>query len=187
VLRRLALNSGFYFDPRVVVAWQVSPHSLSARTALSVAENTDLIARAGNAVRANFPADVSSDYADILDRRLRFNMARLWLVFSRNSIDVAGLAQVLRFVGTQRAVLQSLARLPFARYAVLIWMALMLRPYGIRALLAGCLHAVKSRLVETRAVAHRIAKAREPAPFPACLSADDAAKKEVSPAARAEA
>jgi glycosyltransferase involved in cell wall biosynthesis len=168
VLRRLALNYGFYFDPAVVVAWQVSPHSFSARTALSLAENANLIARAGAAVRASFPADVGEAYADVLDRRLRFNMARLWLVYGGKSIDVAGLAQALRFAGVQRTVLQCLARLPFARYALLMWMALVLRPYALRALLAGCLHAVKSRLFETRAVAQMIAQARKPIPH-CCL------------------
>jgi glycosyltransferase involved in cell wall biosynthesis len=162
IVRRLALDFGFYFDPIVVVAWQISPDSLSARTALSIAENTDLIAKAVDAVRATFPADVSKAYADILDRRLRFNMARLWLVFDKISIDSDGLSQVLRFSGFQRTVLQSLACLPFARYAVLIWMALVLRPYGRIAVLAGFYRALRSKFLQVRAVADTIAKAREP-------------------------
>jgi len=162
IVRRLALEYGFYFDPTVVVAWQISPQSLSARTALSLSENAKLIARACAAVKATFPADVCGSYAELLDRRLRFNMARLWLVFGNGSLDTAGLAQVLRWTGLARAVLQILGHLPFARYTVLIWMTLLLRPYGIGTVLAGSYRAMKSRWFETRTIAATIAKARQP-------------------------
>jgi glycosyltransferase involved in cell wall biosynthesis len=162
VVRRLALEHGFYFDPAVVVAWQISPQSLSARTALSVTENAKLIARACAAVRATFPTDVSGTYAELLDRRLRFNMARLWVVFGKGALDTAGLAQVLRLTGLTRAVLQTLGRLPFARQTVLIWMTLLLRPYGIGTVLAGYYRAMKSKWFEARTIAATIDKAQEP-------------------------
>ena len=162
IVRRLALEYGFYFDPAVVVAWQISPQSLSARTALSVADNAKLIARACAAVRATFPADVSGTYAELLDRRLRFNMARLWVVFGKGSLDTTGLAQVLRLSGLARAVLQTLGRLPLARQTVLILMTLLLRPYGIGAVLAGIYRAMKSKWFEARTIAAVVARAREP-------------------------
>ena len=59
----------------------------SARSALSVSENTRLIGQALAAVKASFPADIRDAYADRLGRRLRFNMARLWLVFNKQAID----------------------------------------------------------------------------------------------------
>jgi glycosyltransferase involved in cell wall biosynthesis len=164
IVRRLALEHGFYFDPTVVVAWQISPQSLSARTALSVSDNARLIARACAAVRATFPADVSERYAQLLDRRLRFNMARLWVVFGNASIDTAGLAQVLHWTGLARGVLQALGRLPFARQTVLIWMTLLLRPYGIGTVLAGTYRAMKSKWFEARTIAATIAKASELVP-----------------------
>jgi len=34
--------------------------------------------------------DISERYADRLERRLRFNMARLWLVFGERAIDPTG-------------------------------------------------------------------------------------------------
>jgi glycosyltransferase involved in cell wall biosynthesis len=164
VVRRLALEYGFYFDPAVVVAWQISPQSLSARTALSATENTKLIARACTAVRATFPSDVSARYAELLDRRLRFSMARLWVVFGNGPIDSAGLAQVLRLTGLARAVLQSLGRLPFARQTILIWMTLLLRPYGIGAIVTAAYRALKSKWFERRTIAATIAKTRDPIP-----------------------
>src|SRR5438132_1170775 len=66
IVRRLALESGFFFDPQLVVAWEVAPTSLSARTALSVAENTQLIAKAVREVQSSFPADIRDDYSDLL-------------------------------------------------------------------------------------------------------------------------
>jgi len=165
VVRRLALEHGFYFDPAVAVAWQISPQSLSARTALSATENTKLIAQACTLVRMTFPIDISGAYAELLDRRLRFNMARLWLVFSNGPIDTAGLAQVLRLSGFPRAVLHWMGRLPFARPMILIWMTLLLRPYGIGAVVAGAYRALKSKWFEAHTVAVTIAKAREPIPL----------------------
>jgi glycosyltransferase involved in cell wall biosynthesis len=164
VVRRLALEHGFYFDPAVVVAWQISPQSLSARTALSATENAKLIARACALVRTTFPTDVSEAYAELLDRRLRFNMARLWLVFSNGPIDTVGLAQVLRLSGLGRAVLHWVGRFPFARQMTLIWMTLLLRPYGIGAVGAGAYRALTSKWFEARTIAVTIAKAREPIP-----------------------
>jgi glycosyltransferase involved in cell wall biosynthesis len=162
MVRRLALESGFYFDPRLVVAWEISPTSFSARSALSVAENTRLIAKAVEEVGSSFPTDIRNTYADRLSRRLRFNMARLWLVFEKDSINVSGLAEVLQFKGYPRKILQLAGRLPFARYALLMWMALVLRPYGMGAILAGCYRAIKARLLETSAAERAIAQAAIP-------------------------
>jgi len=160
IVRRLALESGFFFDPQLLVCWEISPTGLSARTALSVEETTRLIAKAVVAVRSSFPADIRIAYAEQLSRRLRFNMARLWLVFGKSKVDVAGLAEVLQFKGYSRKILQLLARFPYASYALLTWMTLVLRPYGIGAIVAGCYRAIKSRLFEKSEAEHAIAQAR---------------------------
>jgi GT2 family glycosyltransferase len=164
VVRRLALESGFYFDPQLVVAWEISPTSLSARSALSVVENTRVIAKAVDGVGSSFPADIRNVYADRLSRRLRFNMARLWLVFEKDPINVSGLAEVLQFKGYPRKILELAARVPFARYALLMWMALVLRPYGMGAILAGCYRALEARLFETSAAQRAIAQGRAATP-----------------------
>jgi hypothetical protein len=160
IVRKLALESGFYFDPAIVAAWQIYPKSLSARSALSVAENVRIVQKAVAEVKQTYPIDIRNRYADWLSRRLRFNMARLWLVFGKGEIDVRGLAEVLQFEGRARKVLECAARLPFAQYALLLWMALVLRPYGIGAVLAGWYRAIKARLLETKTTRLAIARAR---------------------------
>ena len=148
MVRRLALESGFCFDPALVAAWEIYPESLSARSALSVAENTRSIGRAIAAVRATFPADIRESYAERLGRRLRFNMARLWLVFDKQAIDTAGLSEVLQFKGAARTGLGVAARLPLPRLMVLAWAAMVLRPYSIGAILVGYWRAIMARCFE---------------------------------------
>jgi hypothetical protein len=72
-------------------------------------------------------------------------MARLWLVFNKKAIDMAGLTEVLQFGGSAQRGLEIAAMLPFARFAVLAWAALVLRPYAIGAVLAGYWHATKAK------------------------------------------
>jgi glycosyltransferase involved in cell wall biosynthesis len=160
IMRRLAFESGFYFDSAVLAAWERYPESLSARAALSATESDRLIASALSAVKASFPSDVRDAYAEQLERRLRFNMACLWLFFDKGRIDTNRLRCVLQFKGVARTVLDISARLPLSRVAVLTWMALVLRPYGIGALLAGWCRAIRANLFETAAVASAIAEAR---------------------------
>ena len=160
IVRKLALESGFYFDPTIVAAWQIYPNSLSARSALSVAENIRIVRKAVEEVKQTYPIDIRNPYADWLSRRLRFNMARLWLIFERGDIDVGGLAEVLEFRGYVRKILEFAARLPFAHYFLLLWMVLVLRPYGIGAVLTGSYRAIKARLLETKTTRLAIARAR---------------------------
>jgi hypothetical protein len=160
MVRLLALQSGFYFDTAVVAAWERYPESYSAKTALSTKDNVRLIGSAVAAVKASFPPDIRDAYADWLGRRLRFNMARLWLVFDEGRVDSKGLADVLQFKGAARSVLGLCARLPFPRLAVLSWMALVLRPYGVGAILAGWYRTKAAAAGDTASVAAMIADAR---------------------------
>jgi glycosyltransferase involved in cell wall biosynthesis len=148
MVRRLALESGFYFDPALVAAWEIYPESLSARAALSVAESNKLIGRAVAAIKQTFPADIRDSYAGHFERRLRFNMARLWLVFHKQAVDTVGLGEVLQFEGLARTGLGIAARMPFARLTVLAWTAMVLRPYGIGAVLTGYWRAIKAQCFE---------------------------------------
>jgi glycosyltransferase involved in cell wall biosynthesis len=160
IVRRLAFESGFYFDRSVVCAWERYAESLSSRSALSTKESARLIGTACAEVKTAFPRDIRDSYAGLLDRRLRFNMARLWLVFDKNKIEADGMADVLRFRGFTRAVLKICALLPFARLAVMAWMALVLRPYGVTAVISGWYRAKKASLIEARGVANAVTEAR---------------------------
>ena len=59
-----------------------------------------------------------------------------------------GLTEVLQFAGAAQRGLEIAARLPFARFAVLAWAALVLRPYAIGAVLAGYWRATKAKWFE---------------------------------------
>ena len=153
LVRRLALEDGFCFDPIIGAAWEVYPESLSARSALSVTESLRLIDKATHEVRFNFPRDVSDSYAEKLNRRLRFNMARLWLVFEKGQVNVDHLGAVLKLSSFDKIVLGVLARLPAGRNgAMLSWMALRMRPYGLAALLRAWWRAIKLNWAEPPAL-----------------------------------
>jgi hypothetical protein len=70
------------------------------------------------------------------------------------------MAEVLQFKGVAYIALKMSARLPLARLAVVTWMALVLRPYGIGAIIAGWYRAKKANLLDTRSAAEAIADAR---------------------------
>jgi hypothetical protein len=153
LVRRLALEDGFCFDPIIGAAWEVYPESLSARSALSVSESLRLIDKATHEVRLHFPRDVSGSYAEKLNRRLRFNMARLWLVFEKSQANVDHLGAVLKLSSFDKIVLGVLARLPAGRNgAMLSWLALRMRPYGLAALLRAWWRATKLNWVEPPAL-----------------------------------
>ncbi len=107
-----------------------------------------VLALAVGAIRTSFPADIHDAYADRLGRRLRFNMVRLWLVFSKQTIDTGCWTEVLQFGGAAQRGIEIASRLPFARFAVLAWAGLVLRPYAIGAVLAGYCRATKAKWFE---------------------------------------
>jgi glycosyltransferase involved in cell wall biosynthesis len=159
IVRRLAFESGFYYSSAIVAAWERYPESYSARTAFSAIESARMIDKALAMVRANFPADIREDYAEMLGRRFRFNMAQLWLTLNNGPVNADGMADVLQFDGFNRAVLRWCARLPLPRLAVRAWMTLVLRPFSIGAILAGSYRCLKAK-TEMPAVAEQIAAAR---------------------------
>jgi hypothetical protein len=69
------------------------------------------------------------------------------------------MAQVLQLSRFARGVLSAIGRLPLSRSTILMWMALILRPYSVAAMLLGGYRALKGRFEET-AIAAQIAEAR---------------------------
>jgi hypothetical protein len=160
IVRRLALESGFYFATTVVAALERYPESLSAQTALSTEKSARLVPTAVASVRANFPPDIREVYALRLERRLRFNMAALWLAFGRTGINTDHMADILQFIGVTRSMLGLIGRLPFARVGILMWMGLVLRPYALSAIIVGWYRAMMSSF-ESPEIARLIAQARD--------------------------
>ena len=161
VVRLLALVDGFYFDPSICAAWEVYPESLSARSALSSSESSRLADKLVQHVKSAFPADVRDTYALLWSRRLRFNMGRLWLVFGKGVIDGDQLSAALQLSALDNRVLRLLAALPgLSKLAILAWLTVRLRPYGVRAIVKGWWRARVLERNERRAVERAIAIAR---------------------------
>lgn len=134
--RRLALEHGFFFEPRVLATWRISSSGLSRSLAAHPANLSNVLTAVADRITGDpvFP----QWYAAVHDRRLRFATCRLAL-----RGDPADWAFVHR-LGTRtpldRAVVSNLSRLParLGSLGALAWLTLRLRPYSLL------------RLVETR-------------------------------------
>jgi glycosyltransferase involved in cell wall biosynthesis len=146
--RLLAFRHGFYFAAEVLAVWTVDSSSLSAKSSLSVTESRRVIDVGRRWITAQFPSDVRDTYREIFDRRLRFNMARHWLVWRSGTINSGAISELLNWGRFDRALSRQLSLVP--RIGPLLVLALMttrMRPFGMIALLRSWFYA---RVVERR-------------------------------------
>jgi len=137
--RLLAFRHGFYFDPAVLGAYNKDPLSYSGRNALSVSESRRLLDEAQSCMAANLPEDVRDEHAPLFDRRMRFGLARLWVIWRDSRPNTDAIADILNFSSFDRKVLAACSRVPIGGgYLTLAWMTLRARPFGLRALVAAC-------------------------------------------------
>lgn len=132
--RLLAFRHGFCFDPAVLGVYNKSPASFSGRSALSVDNSRQVLAAAQAWMAAKLPEDVKVQHAKLFDRRMRFGLARLWIVWrDQKKLNVDAISDIAKFDNRDRAVLRFLAGLPLllSSALVLAWMTLRLRPFGI--------------------------------------------------------
>jgi glycosyltransferase involved in cell wall biosynthesis len=140
--RLLAFRHGFYFETEVLAIWTVDPSSLSAKSSLSVTESRRVIDAGRRWITARFPADVCDTYRERFDRRLRFNMARHWLVWRHGRIDSEAISELLGWGRFDRALSRQLAIIPrVGPFLLLALMTIRLRPFGFTALLTSGWHA----------------------------------------------
>ena len=138
VVRLLALQHGFCFSSEVHGVWQRYSTSYSSRTAMSVVNATNQIAAAVAKVRQVFPQDLCDNYASLLNRRLRFNVVRLWSLWGGKHLDVASIVTIAELNKADRRILMLLAKLPrFRSAAIMAWITLRLHPFGVSAFLRG--------------------------------------------------
>jgi glycosyltransferase involved in cell wall biosynthesis len=163
--RLLAFRYGFYFAPEILAAFSFASDTLSGRSALSVTEGRRLVDCSRQWIERRFPADVHKSYGRLFERRLRFGMARVWLVWHKGRPDSQGLAGLLNFGRFDRAVIGMTSRAPFAASSLaLAWMTVRMRPFGVLAVLKAWLrHVALDRLRRKRCL-QRIAELRESAP-----------------------
>jgi glycosyltransferase involved in cell wall biosynthesis len=163
--RLLAFRHGFCYEAEVLATWRVHPGSLSAQSSLSVTENQRLVEIGGRWITDHFPIDVRDSYRRLFERRKRFNMARLWVVWRDGAVNCDAISDLLQWGRFDRAMLRLLARIPlFAAVAVLGWMTLRRLPFSPGALIAAWL---QRRIVQRSlhaSVARELAEAPGPAP-----------------------
>jgi glycosyltransferase involved in cell wall biosynthesis len=134
-VRQLAFRHGFFFSTKVLACWEVYPESYSARSALSKVENVRLIEVAKRRMAATLPSGVNQRYPTLLERRLRFNMARLSLIWGKGRPDLEAIAMVAGFGRIERIILRGLSVLPgISSLAILCLLYVQLRPFGMSAI-----------------------------------------------------
>ena len=134
--RLLAFRHGFYFDPAVLGVYNKDPASFSGRSALSVDRSCQVLSAAQTWMAEKLPEDVKDQHARLFDRRMRFGLARLWIVWrDQKRLNVDAISDIANFGDRDRSILRGLARLPVISSAlVLVWMTLRLRPFSMSGL-----------------------------------------------------
>jgi glycosyltransferase involved in cell wall biosynthesis len=143
--RLLAFRRGFYYSNQLVAAWEINPDSFSARSALSGTENLRLIEAAKACISETFPPPLNTEYPELFARRLRFNMARVALIFSKENLDVQSVSDLVGFGVLDRLIMSMLGKAPYlSRVGILAWLTLRLHPFGIVALVRSWLDKLKN-------------------------------------------
>ena len=136
--RLLAFRYGFYFDPAVLAAYNKDPMSFSGRNALSVTESRHLLDAARSWIAENLPEDVRDEHGRLFDRRMRFGLARLGVIWRSGKLETNATADILNFGSVDRNILAFLARVPaISGLLMLGWMTLRMRPFSIWGLVEG--------------------------------------------------
>jgi glycosyltransferase involved in cell wall biosynthesis len=155
--RLLAVHKGFYYSDQIVAAWEINSDSFSARTSLSRNENLRLIEAAKACISQSFPPPLNATYPELFARRMRFNMARLALVFSNENIDVQSISDLVGFGIRDRSIIGMLGGLPMlSRVGILAWLTLRLHPFGIAAFMRSWLDTLWNDRSRRKVAAHLI-------------------------------
>jgi glycosyltransferase involved in cell wall biosynthesis len=161
--RLLAFRHGFCFDPAVLAAYNKDPLSFSGRNALSVTESRRLLDAARVWIRETLPEDVRDEHGRLFDRRMRFGLARLWVVWRRGKLDTEAMADILNFGALDRRMLAMLSRArAVSNVLVLGWMTLRLRPFDVPNLIAAWWRALAFKWFTRAAVQREVDKANAP-------------------------
>ena len=144
--RKIALTSGFFFEPKIVATWAVSSDSVSRRTALEL-ERTKRVLDVVPALIAADPA-FPGWYADAFRDRWRFATCRLAL--QATPVDQKMLVAMGARSDTERAELERILSAPgriLVRLLVLTFLWYRLRPTALGALLRTMLAMRLARLI----------------------------------------
>jgi glycosyltransferase involved in cell wall biosynthesis len=156
--RLLAFRHGFYFDPAVLGVYNKDPSSFSGRSALSVDRSRQVLSAAQAWMVAKLPEDVRDDHSRLFDRRMRFGLARLWIVWgNRKKLDVNAISAIANFQNRDRKILELIAKAPMlSGVLVMGWMTLRLRPFSTGGLIAAFWRASTFRWFKRAEIQRRI-------------------------------
>ncbi len=146
--RRMALERGFVFVPRILGTWHVQTASLSRSSALDVGRIAALTEEAVQRIRRDEGRLYPQGYAALFTRRARFASARLAVV--ERQFDATLIAALAQQGDPARGLLALIAAWPSAprRIAALIWLTLRLRPMSVpRVILTAAYRLVRGLAV----------------------------------------
>lgn len=148
--RRIALEQGFVFVPRVLGTWYVQQGSYSRSNSLNPARIAGLIDKVCERLKAAEGAPFPAGYSELFSRRARFACARLGVLEHDFDVDlVNALMQGSRVDGKALAVAGLLPG-QLGRTAALGWLTIRLRPTSLVRLVASAVHR------RLRGSAHRL-------------------------------
>jgi glycosyltransferase involved in cell wall biosynthesis len=163
--RLLAFRFGFCFDPEILAAYRKYADSVSGRNALSVTETNRMLNNAEVWMARTLPADIRDEHSRLFDRRMRFGMARLWVIWRKGRLDSEAVTEILKLQPFDRAVIGFASRVPFiSSFLVLAWMAARTRPFGSLALFKAWLYQATVNRKRRNRIERLVADAATPSP-----------------------
>lgn len=140
--RRLAARHGFVFVPEVLGYWRLHGDNFSVLT-VTQSDHLAEIFQIAHAVLGGEPAGTfPEDYPALLERRTRFGAARLAVLDRRLSPAerAARVSALLRAGPVEQFLTAAILRMGgMGRVALLAWLTLRQRPYGLYRLVAAAL------------------------------------------------
>lgn len=138
--RRMALQRGFVFVPRVLGTWHVQTASLSRSTSLDIDRIAALTLAASQQIQRDEGGIFPPGYAELFSRRARFASARLAVV--ERQFDPRLIAALAQTGDPAHGFLAAIAGwpAPLRRIAALIWLTLRLRPMSVPRLILSAAH-----------------------------------------------
>jgi len=133
--RRMAVRWGFCFIPEVLGTWRLHGANFSTSAVESAEKVDQLIELNQRVVAAEPPGLFPEGYAQLFERRLRFNAARVALLHCDNKTpsdeQLWAICSIVHATWIDRMMLRTFQRLKLASALLMMgWLAMRLRPFS---------------------------------------------------------
>lgn len=146
--RRLAVRWGYAFSPTLLGVWRLHGDNYSTLSATDVGKVEQIVSAAKRTLQAEPDGLFPPHYADMYEKRLRFNSARL--MAGRLKTDptvIESICSVTRGTALDRCVLAVVRAVGFLAVPLsTAWLALRLRPFAVSRVLAEGVHRLRASL-----------------------------------------